>query len=195
MNPSPQSLDAWLAEVRRYLSPLSRGEAEEVIAELRSHLLDRTQGSADAPDMGAALQAMGEPRELARMNIAARLAARPGAAPWRILARIGTLARVSLGGFWAFLVSLTGYAFAVSWLLVAAVKPFLPNDVGLWRRGGERFSLTLGLMNHPPAGAELMGWWIIPVGLLMGPLLAFATWHYGRWSLRRLSVAAAPVMA
>ena len=195
MSPSPQILDTWLADVRRHLGPLSRSESEEVIAELRSHLIDRTQGSTDTSEMGAALKAMGDPRELARLNIAARLAARPGAAPWRILARIGTLARVSLGGFWAFLVSLTGYALAASWLLVAVVKPFLPSDVGLWRRGGETFSLTLGLMNHRPAGAELMGWWIVPVGLLVGPLLAFATWRYGRWSLRRLALAATPVTA
>ncbi|HWF00333.1 MAG TPA: hypothetical protein VG248_11095 [Caulobacteraceae bacterium] len=196
-NPQPSTaatsplLDNWLADMRRRLAGLSAAESQEVIAELRSHVLDRAAGG-DEASIRAALAGLGEPADLARLNLAARLTARSGAAPWRILSRIGVMARVSVGGFWALIVSVVGYSLAAAWLLVAALKPVLPKEVGLWRGPG---SFVLGVADHHGPGAELMGWWVIPVGLALGLLLAFGTWRHGRWSLRRLARAAAPVTA
>jgi hypothetical protein len=36
---------------------------------------------------------------------------------------------------------------------------------------------------HP--GHELLGWWLLPIGLLLGPGLFFLTARFGLWSIRK----------
>jgi len=187
---SPQ-LDAYLEQVRRQLRGLPRPEAEETVRELRSHVLDRTSGDLSPASLQPALAALGDPGDLARLNATARVAAR-GAhsrSPWTIFATIARLARISLGGACALFVSLFGYMIAGAWILAAVVKPFWPGHVGLWRLkdAHDAYAFSLGVVSKAPAAVELLGWWIIPIGLVVGPAVGFCTFLYGRWSLRRLA--------
>jgi hypothetical protein len=75
------------------------------------------------------------------------------------------------------------------------MKPIMPSHVGLWRASttGDAFSLSLGFRSDVPGGQELMGWSIIPAGLVLGGAFAMITWLYSRWSLRRLAAVSRPV--
>ena len=55
-------------------------------------------------------------------------------------------------------------AFAAVFMLIAAAKPFVPNQTGLFV--GREFQ-GLGLLSGPPAGAnELLGYWIMPLAIM-----------------------------
>jgi uncharacterized protein len=73
---------------------------------------------------------------------------------------------LSLGGL---MVVAAGYLISACFLVAALHKPFAPASVGLWHFGDE-FSLRLGFGASPiPANAsELLGWWLIPAGILAG---------------------------
>src|SRR5437879_4550022 len=74
----------------------------------------------------------------------------------------------------------------------AAVKPFAWRRAGLWRlpAGPDNYSWTLGLTDNPHRGQELLGGWIIPIGLAAGLLLGWLTWRFGIFSVRRMRRAA-----
>jgi len=102
-----------------------------------------------------------------------------------VLRGVARLVGLSVYGLFAFVVSLLGYALGLGLVIVALVKPFQPHNVGLWRLpdAHDPWSFTLGATSSPH-GQELLGWWIIPLGLLVGPLIAWLTWRFGIFSLR-----------
>jgi hypothetical protein len=51
-----------------------RGRARETLAELRSHVLDRTEGQLSPAAVEAAIAALGSPRDVARLNVTERVA-------------------------------------------------------------------------------------------------------------------------
>ena len=71
-------------------------------------------------------------------------------------------------------------------LITAMVKPFNPRDTGLWVEPGHAYSWALGVMDKPRPGQELLGWWIIPVGLGLGMVFGWLTWRFGIFSVRRM---------
>ncbi len=107
--------------------------------------------------------------------------------PWLILGGIFRWAALSSAGLLMLLGSLVGYALAASFSISALMKPFAPDSVGLWRltESADSFSLKLG-PGSPPSGDELLGWWIVPLGLLIGAGLFLLTTRFGLWGLRRL---------
>ena len=91
-----------------------------------------------------------------------------------------------LYGFFAFLVTFTGYATAAAFLLTAVVKPFNWNRTGLWRlaNGENNYSWMLGVTDNPRSGEELLGVWIIPVSIAAALLIGWLTWRFGIFSAR-----------
>ena len=181
-------LDTYLAQVHRHLHGLSDAEARETLAELRSHVLDRTDGQLSPAGVEAAIAALGSPRDVARLNVTERVAnaVETNRSPLSVLRATGRLARLSLQGFMVFLVSLTGYALAAGFLVTAMVKPFAPSRAGLWILPADDLSFSLGVVDHSPQAREILGWWIIPIGLVAGASLAWLTWRFGVYSVRRM---------
>jgi hypothetical protein len=179
-------LETYLTQVRRNLKGLSEAEIREVLLELRAHVLDRVEGHLTPNTVEAALAALGGPREVARANVTERVAAvmEKDRTFFGVLTAVVRLAGLSLAGFMLFLVSLTGYGLAVSFLLVAVMKPFRPDHVGLWRTAPDTYSM--GSVSHPSQAQELLGWWIIPVGLVLGLALGYLTWSFGRFCVRAM---------
>ena len=68
-------------------------------------------------------------------------------------------------------------------VVLAALKPFFPDHVGLWWNPPALFAL--GFVREPEPRFEILGWWIIPLGLLAGCLLWLGTSRLLRGSLRR----------
>ena len=69
--------------------------------------------------------------------------------------------------------------------LAAVRKPMAPDRVGLWQLGADTYSLRLGF-GQPAAGRELLGWWIVPIGLLAGAACLWLTTRLGRRAIHRL---------
>ena len=180
-------LETYLTQVQRYLTGLPDAEAREVIAELRSHVLDKVDGVVTPQRVEAAIAELGTPKEVARVNVTERVVAHIEAhrSPLSVLRGVVRLAGLSAYGFFAFLVSFTGYAMAAALLITAAVKPFWREHAGLWLVPDpkDNWSFSLGV-SDVPHGRELLGWWIIPIGIGVGLLLGWLTWRFGIFSVR-----------
>jgi hypothetical protein len=185
-------LDMYLGEVRGTLRGLDPAEVEEILAELRSHVLDRVGGETGLTEQAvqAALDGLGAPRALGAGYLGQRMAARmeQSRSPWRVLGAVYRLASFSVGAFALFLVSLIGYALGAGLIVVALAKPFMPHRVGMWVWGkGEDITFSIGATDKPmPPQAEVLGWWIIPIGLVLGALFLVLTWRLGLAGVRAL---------
>jgi hypothetical protein len=185
-------LDTYLAQVHRHLKGLPDAEVRETLAELRSHVLDKVAGDFTVSRVEVAIAELGSPREVARVNVTERVAAdlETNRSPLRVIRAIGRLASLSAYGLFSFLVSFAGYALAAGFLVTAAVKPFAWDRAGLWimRTGPDSTiaSWALGLTDNPRRGHEVLGVWIIPIGIAAGLLLGWLTWRFGIFSVRRM---------
>lgn len=185
-----RKVDEYLKELRGALRSLSESEAHDIVEEIRSHIRDSTEtGGVLAPEtVTATLERLGPPRELASMyrmeNLAER--AQRTRSPWLALRSTFHWAGLSLSGAWVLLVSLVGYTLSASFLICAVAKPFNPQRVGLWRldEPQDSWSLHLGF-RAAPQGTEVLGWWMVPLGLLLGAGLFLLTFRYGLRSLQR----------
>ena len=188
-NAGARRLDAYLNELRGRLRRLPDAEVAEIVEELRSHVRD-TAGDGVAlteEAVAAALERLGPSEELAALYVTDSLLVRAGHSwsPWLIFSSIFRWATVSVAGFFAFLGLLVGFVLSASFFIAALAKPFSPDRTGLWRVD-DSVSLHLGLASGPPsAGQELLGWWIVPFGLLVGVGGVWLTTRFGRWCIRR----------
>ena len=188
---APRKIDAYLRELRGALSALPNWEAQEIVEEIRSHIRDSaSSGGALSPEaVASTLERLGSARELASMYRIESLAesVRGTRSPWLALRTIYQWAGLSLSGAWVFLASLVGYALSASFLICAVAKPFNPERVGLWKldEPHDSWSLHLGF-RAAPQGTEVLGWWMVPLGLFVGSVLFLLTFRFGLRSLHRL---------
>jgi len=181
-------LECYLDQVRRNLKGLPKGEADEILAELRAHVLDKVDGAPTPQRVEAAIASLGAPREVARLNLTERVAieVEGDRSPLTVLRGVARLARLSLYGAFTGLVSFVGYAFAGAFLLMAVVKPFAWKNAGLWRipdPDDKGFAWSMGVTDDPHRGQELLGAWIIPIGIGLGLVAGWLTWRFGIFSL------------
>ncbi|WP_148293651.1 hypothetical protein [Azospirillum sp. B4] len=152
------------------LRPLPDGDRQRIVLEIQAHLTDRLgQGQAALDD---ALRKLGPPHDFARafvqeFELSGALA---GTSPLplvlALLDRGGRSAVSLMAGLGAFVLYMIGGAFAVTALL----KPIIPGQVGLWAgpHGAVQFGVTSAGVWDP--SAELLGYGIIPVALLLAGL-------------------------
>jgi hypothetical protein len=190
---SQQKIDAYLEVLRKRLRGLGEQDARDVVEEIRSHILDKALVGEDITPgaVASALAALGSPEELASQYVTDDLLARAQVtrSPWLILHSLFRWASLSFAGFWVLMFSLIGYGLAGAFVLCAVLKPIHPRTAGLWALPdpADAFSVSLRLGFGPPPvdGRELLGWWIIPLGLVVGTGLVFLTFHFGLWSIRK----------
>jgi hypothetical protein len=187
----PEPLERYLQTVKVHLQSLSPEDSLEIIRELRSHILDRIEGDLSDATVSATLTRLGDPREIARINLRMRVAAVAVARPTmstgaRTLSRRAALVGK---GCLIFILSLIGYVFAGCWLATAIVKPFAPDRVGLWVLPDPTGDLSLSLGRHGAgaAGHDILGWWIIPIGLAVGAICALLTYRIDLRFIRELA--------
>ncbi|HVM92754.1 MAG TPA: hypothetical protein VMT67_08090 [Terriglobales bacterium] len=183
-----QRIDAYLARLRRGLAGLSAEKVLDIVVELRGHILEKSarQGHAGTKAVESILGMLGSPEELAAQYLADDLLARAekrrspvllirGLAHWASMSAAGAL--VLAGG-------LLGYFLGGSFMLAGFLKPMHPRTAGLWRLAGDVYSLRLGFGSVPAGGRELLGWWMLPMGLLLGGGLCFLTTQIVLWCVR-----------
>jgi hypothetical protein len=181
-----QRMEAYLGSLRRRLRGMNAEDAREIVEELRSHIRDKAaaSGQMTAAGVDAALAALGSPEELASQYMTDDLLARAevSRSPVRILESLFRWASLSVAGFFVLLASSMGYFLGVVFILVAALKPFHSRTAGLWvlPSGADDFniSLRLGFGSAPWEGREVLGWWIIPIGLAAGCALVMLTTRF-----------------
>lgn len=82
--------------------------------------------------------------------------------------------------------SLIGYSVAIGFLVCAVAKPLHPTHVGLWWNTQSHTPVGLGFLWPEPSEREVLGWWIIPMGLGLCCLMFFLTTRFARWNIRRM---------
>ena len=180
-----RTMDAYLERLRGALRGVEENEVREIVEELRSHISEKTTDG----DVNAALTALGSPEELASRYLTDSLLARAAGSrsPLRLLRSLLRWASLSLAGFFVLLGSMLGYFLGGVFILVALCKPFHPQNAGIWTyrdaAGDLGISVRLGYGNVPGVGAELLGWWIVPLGLLVGCGLVMLTTHSALWCI------------
>jgi uncharacterized membrane protein len=190
--PAPAPVGRYLQRLGWALHPLSGDERAAIVAEIQSHIAERSL--APNASIAAILATLGEPDDLARAFVEDRelSGALNRAAPGRLLATILGRATRSATAFGIGLVAVILYAFGLSFAIVAVLKPIAPRNVGLWRGPG---TFNMGFLTSPPASTtELLGLWIVPIGLIAAVLCYLAATALirrgGRLLLRRTSVEA-----
>lgn len=187
-----QRIDAYLNRLRSHLRGLSDQASQEILAELRSHITEKVAAEeATAASVDAVLLALGRPEELASEYVTDQMlaGAEVSRSPLRILASLFRWASLSVAGFVVLLGSITGYFLGAVFILVAALKPFHRETAGLWvsrdSTGDFAFSLHLGFGNPPVSGREVLGWWVVPIGLVAGLGLVILTTRAALWCVQR----------
>jgi hypothetical protein len=190
-----QKIEAYLARLRKHLRGIDEKELHEILEELRGHILDRSTVSGEEPSadaMDRTLAALGTPERLAGEYLADNLLAQAdmSRSPLRVLQILFRWASLSVAGFFVFLGSIVGYFLGAALILCALLKPVHPQTAGLWRipagADGSAFSLRLGFGSAPPGASDVLGWWIIPIGLVVGWALVMLTTRFGLGCARRL---------
>jgi uncharacterized membrane protein len=189
---SKQKVDAYLRRLSALLRAMSKEDAQEIIEELRGHIIEKTttEGDVAAASVDEVLAALGTPEELASEYMTDALLARAevSRSPVRILKSLWRLASLSLAGFFVLMGSIVGYSLGVAFILSALLKPFFPARTGLWyfpASGDSTISLRLGVTGSAVNGKELLGWWIVPIGLAAGSGLLMLTTQLALWCVRR----------
>jgi PadR family transcriptional regulator PadR len=175
------------ARIRGYLFILGRSLqsfmppelARDALREVESHILERVALIEGTPDEREALERLldhvGSPTKVAQAY-AAEIAFDEATATGRPLPMFRALWHISttVRGFFTALGLFALYGVGVGLVIVAALKPIFPDNVGLIVRGG--IPVALGAVFPLRPGVEVVGgYWLIPVCALLGALTIVST--------------------
>jgi hypothetical protein len=185
-------IEAYLGRLRQLLCDMNAEDAREIAKELRSHITEKAaeSGQVTAAGVETALAGLGTPEELASQYTTDALLARAevSRSPVRILESLFRWASLSIAGFLVLLTSIVGYFLGGTFMWCAVLKIVHPQTAGLWvfPNGGDReISLRLGFGNAPLGGRDVLGWWIVPAGLIVGCGLVMLTTRFALWCARQ----------
>ena len=195
------------SRVRGYLFVLERSlktflppaDALDAAREVESHIRERILEIEPLPDERTALERvlgeLGPPLKVARAN-SMEYSAEEAIATGRIVAIMRSLfqlAALGVGTFFGAIWLFVGYVVGAAFLVIAAMKPIFPNNVGFWVRDG--LPVNFGAQFPPMEGATLTGgYWVIPFSAAIGIALLLLTHRGARrlievWLRRRRAAA------
>jgi len=185
-----EKMEGYLSKLSACLRGIGKEQSREIVEELRSHIVEKATVNGELTGVDAALEALGRPEELANeyLTDAALVRAEVSRSPLQTLAGLFRWASLSVAGFFVLLGSLLGYFLGLALVLSAVMKPIHPQSAGLWSfrdsRGGLELSLRLGFGSPPAGGHEVLGWWIVPIGWVVGWGLVVLTTRFAIWCAR-----------
>lgn len=187
---SQKAIDTYLSALRRRLSELREEDVNDIVEEIRAHILDKTSGGASLDEVNATLNGLGTSEELANRYRSDELLKRAQIthSPLTSLRGLFRWATLSVAGVVVFVVSVVGYTLGGGLVIFAGLKVLWPRQTGFWKMAypdgswGLQFSFGNGASPH---GQELLGWWLLPICLILGPALLLLTFRFGSWSLRK----------
>jgi uncharacterized membrane protein len=185
---SETQINDYLGRLRASLTGLTVSEREDIVEEIRMHIRERC-GEPQA-SLESVLTGLGRADELAQQYRTGLLVqqARSSISPVVLLRAALRWATTGVEGFVVFVIALIGYMTGVAFLLLALMKPFFPANTGLWMGPGEfSFSFRMGatMTNPAPPVHEVLGWYLIPVCLVIGSLSLAVTTKLLQFLMRR----------
>lgn len=188
-----QKIEDYLAKLRGRLRGMNEHEVHEIVRELRAHVADKTvvTGEATTFTVDSTLDALGSPEALANqyLTVAVLSRAEINRSPVRILQGLFRWASWSIKGLLVMATSIVGYVLGGALMLSALLKLIHPHTAGLWAfpssTGDLELSLRMGFGGPPIGARDVLGWWILPVGLLTGCGLVALTTRFALWCARR----------
>ena len=170
--------DVYLKRLRWALTRLPAEDREEIVTESRAHFAERMAQGATVEEVAASF---GEPEAYARRfleNYEISLALSSGS-PLRMMGTALKAIGRGAGSFFAVTGLIVFYLTALTFVLMAILKPLMPGQVGFWT-GEDLFLLGIvsdsvvggmGLVGDPTGAEERLGYWIIPLSLVTGAVV------------------------
>jgi hypothetical protein len=184
-----KAIDDYLAALRRQLRDLMEEDMNDIVEEIRAHILDKTTAGGDLAQVEQTLAALGAPAELADRYRTEELLKRAqlSPSPAQVLHRILRVTGLSLTALIVFVVSGLGYCVGGILVVIGLLKAFFPRQAGLNIDyvPNRSFSAGFGAGSPHPADHDPIGLWIIPISLLLGAGILFLTFRLGAWTLRK----------
>ncbi len=179
---TPDPLETYISRLRAALSGLTVSEREEIVEEIRAHILDRV--STSGLTVQETLDRLGPVEDLARdySNGALVKRARGSFSPFLILRATLRWAMTGFHGIAVFIIALLGYTLGLGMMILAFIKPLFPDQTGLWV-GPHQFGF--GFRPENVQAHEVLGRWFMQVALLIGILSFIGTTILMRRLLRR----------
>lgn len=184
-------IDAYLAHLHKSLGKLPPDEVTDILREIRGHIIERAEAKQPLNEeaLTQILRSVGKPEDIGSLYQTRAMVARArvSASPVFILRTTIRWAGKSIAGLATCLFALFGYGLGLGILVCASLKPFYPERVGLWV-GSHRWNLSMGTLTAAEQARdqahEVLGWWLIPFGLITSALVLIVTTMILRWTLR-----------
>lgn len=190
-----QRVEHYLDRLKVCLRGVEPLEKEDILREIRAHILDATASASDRDGaINRVLRLLGTPEELADRYSTESLLIRASHSfsPWVLLRTSWHWAKLGMKGVIAFLLALFGYGTALGMTTAVFLKPFMPSKIGMWF-GSE--GLNIGVTDHPERMHELLGHWFVPVIAVAAFAIAIGTTQALRWMMRKRDSSAAHLVS
>ena len=170
-------------QVQDYLAKFSRAMKDadpelvlDISNELKSHLKEQIEAETNLTTerLAELFANLGEPEVLAVQYRTEALIkqASYSSSPVVVIRAVFRWAMLSGLGIVSLVTAVIGYGLSFGWIGSAILKPFFPERVGLWV---DFPTIHIGFNDGSSSYQELMGWWIIPIGLVAGTLFFIGT--------------------
>jgi len=168
--------DAYFSEIDRLLA---RADADvvELRCDLEAHVVDSmaaASGGSERERLDAALSRLGRPIDYLRPLLADEMIER-GTLTYSPIMIIRGLSHAVMAGSRRAVIGLTfglGYLLLAIFTSMALLKPLWGGHVGVFRYADG--TLNAGIVSQSDGARELLGWWSIPIALLLAALLYVA---------------------
>lgn len=167
----------YVDRIEAKLEPLRPTARQEIVQELKTHLLDSIQHDGAEQESVRVLNAtekLGRPEAYLEPMLTDRMIEEGSTTynPRWILKGLGrTLTRGVKKTVQGLLFGI-GYLLALIIFALGLLKPFFPEHVGLFYEPGEETQrITFGFLEQTEGMTEVLGYWIIPLSLAVGVLI------------------------
>jgi hypothetical protein len=182
---SPQAnslLEEYLEKLRKILKPLSPDEREEIVLEIKGHILDSLSLIKEEKDevgnLKTVLEKLGDPEVYAPGFVTDYILEKgmKGKSLSLIFKGLLRWGFSTITGFVSVIFFFALYLLSFSLVIIGILKPFFPKDIGLFVKG-ESFE-GLGYIKNVssvPQIKELLGYAFVPMAIISGILIFFVT--------------------
>ena len=163
--------------IERMIRWLDSSQKEEIRLELQDHLMESfrdERGDSETERLLNAIEKIGEPEDYLKPMLADRILGKAikSMNPLKIVKGLYFYLFGGIKRFFSALLFFLGYSLAVTFALMALLKPFLPRFAGIFLYPGETIPISLGIIsNHPEHAVDLFGYWVIPIGIVVSAVL------------------------
>ncbi|MEJ0007568.1 MAG: hypothetical protein WDM77_14690 [Steroidobacteraceae bacterium] len=149
-------IETYLTRLRQALGVLAPEEIDEIVREIRGHIVERAESTdlLDDAALEGILSALGNPEDIASLYQSRAMVARArvSTSPLLILMTTVRWAGMSLAGLVVCLFGVFGYVMGIGFFVTATLKVLHPDRVGLWV-GPHLWDLSMGSAHHRRAGS------------------------------------------